>query len=62
MIIEKINKFISLAIENSNLEKQDFSSLNGKTIIIILSNTSTVIYIKIINENIILRRKHQRRS
>ena len=38
MIIEKINKFISLAIENSNLEKQDFSSLNGKTIIIILSN------------------------
>jgi len=54
MIIEKINKFISLAIENSNLEKQDFSSLDGKTIIIILSNTSTVIYIKIIDENIIL--------
>ncbi len=54
MIIEKINKFISLAIENSNLEKQDFSSLNGKKITIILSNTSTIINIKINDENIML--------
>ena len=54
MIIEKINKFISIAIENSNLEKQDFSSLNGKKITIILSNTSTIINIKINDENIML--------
>ena len=54
MIIEKINKFISLAIENSNLERQDFSSLDGKNILIILSNTSTVINIKIRGETIIL--------
>ena len=59
MIIEKINKFISLAIENSNLEKQDFQSLAGKNIVIILSNTSTVINIKILDEDIILKESNE---
>ena len=59
MIIEKINKFISLAIENSNLDKQDFQSLSGKNIVIILSNTSTVINIKILDEDIILKESNE---
>ena len=50
---------IYLAMENSNLEKQDFSSLDGKNIVIILSNTSTVINIKISDETIILQENHE---
>ena len=46
MIIEKINKFLKVAIENSNIEKKDFLPLNKKIISIILSNTQTIIYLK----------------
>ena len=52
MIIEKINKFLEVAIEHSNLDKKEFSTLNGKIISIILSNTSTVIYISLYESNI----------
>ena len=45
MVTEKINKLIYTAIENSNLEKNDFSTLNNKIISIVLSNTSTILYI-----------------
>ena len=45
MVTEKINKLIYKAIENSNLEKNDFSTLNNKIISIVLSNTSTILYI-----------------
>ena len=52
MIIEKINKFLKVAIENSNIEKKDFLPLNKKIISIILSNTQTIIYLKFNQENI----------
>ena len=45
MVTEKINKLIYKAIENSNLEKKDFSTLSNKIISIVLSNTSTTLYI-----------------
>jgi len=54
MVIEKINEFISLAIENSNIEEKEFSSLRKKKIAIILRNTSTIIYINILDDAIIL--------
>ena len=54
MFIEKVNQFISLAIENSNLEKSEFSPLRGKYISIILSNTSTVINLTIVENTFIL--------
>ena len=54
MVIEKVNQFISLAIENSNLDKNEFSSLRGKYISIILSNTSTVINLTISEDTFIL--------
>jgi hypothetical protein len=54
MVIEKVNQFISLAIENSNLEKSEFSPLRGKYISIILSNTSTVINLTIVENTFIL--------
>tara|TARA_B100001996_G_C18671121_1_gene596782 strand:+ start:535 stop:1104 length:570 start_codon:yes stop_codon:yes gene_type:complete len=54
MVIEKINEFISIAIENSNIERNDFSDLNKKKIAIILRNTSTIIYLNILDDTIIL--------
>ena len=48
MIIAKVNAFISLAIENSNIEKKEFFLLRKKKIAIVLSNTSTVIHINIL--------------
>ena len=52
MISKKINKFIQIAIENSNLEKKEFSQLNGKNIFINLQNTQTILYIKVVNSTI----------
>lgn len=49
MVIEKINQAIAIAIENSNLKKKDFQKLNGKYIYIILDNTSTTIYIEVLD-------------
>ena len=46
---EKLNKLISIAIENSNLEDKDFSKLNGKVILIDLKNTNTDIYFLVEN-------------
>jgi len=54
MIIEKVNEFISLAIENSNIEKKEFFLLRKKKIAIVLSNTSTVIHINILDDTIVL--------
>ena len=48
MISKKINKFIQIAIENSNLEKKEFSQLNDKNIFINLQNTQTILYIKVL--------------
>ena len=45
MVTDKINELIEKAIDNSNLEKNDFLALNNKTISIILKNTSTILYI-----------------
>ena len=46
---EKLNKLISIAIENSNLDDKDFSKLNGKVILIDLKNTNTDIYFLVEN-------------
>jgi len=54
MVIEKVNQFISSAIENSNLDKNELSPLRGKYISIVLSNTSTVINITISENTFIL--------
>ena len=52
MITKKINKFIQVAIDNSNLEEKEFYQLNGKNIFINLRNTSTILYIKAVSNTI----------
>ena len=54
MILEKINKLISDILEVSNINEEDFRYLNGKNINIVLKNTSTVLYINISDERIVL--------
>jgi ubiquinone biosynthesis protein UbiJ len=54
MILEKINKLISDILEVSNINEEDFRYLNGKNINIVLKNTSTVLYININDERIVL--------
>ena len=46
MIIEKLNRFISSALDSSDLDEKELKPLDKKNIAIKLSNTSTVIYIE----------------
>lgn len=54
MVIEKLNNFIATTLESSDLDKKELRKLDKKTIAIKLSNTSTIIYIQIIEEKILL--------
>jgi len=57
MIIEKLNKFISTALESSDFDTKELKLLDKKNIAVVLSNTSTVIYIQINQETIKLSEK-----
>ena len=57
MIIEKLNRFISSALDSSDLDEKELKPLDKKNIAIKLSNTSTVIYIEIVEGKILLSEK-----
>lgn len=57
MLTEKINKFILLALQYSNIDKKILFSYRKKYICIILKNTSIIFYIEISEETLILREK-----
>lgn len=57
MIIEKLNRFISSALDSSDLDEKELKPLDKKNIAIKLRNTSTVIYIEIVEGKILLSEK-----